>query len=136
MSRQIVKNLSLSLFIFLIVVFFLVSFNKVGATTGYSEIIYLKPGWNTVSTPRLVSSHSFSAPETSENFDIFLSKLIFWAYTILFTIEKKERKIAHTINKILPFHNLISKYLLFIGFFIFSHPQELFIRISYLIIKP
>lgn len=36
------------------------------------QTINLEPGWNIVSTPRVVSSHTFSAPETSVNFDIFV----------------------------------------------------------------
>jgi hypothetical protein len=37
----------------------------------YSQSIPLSPGWNAVSTPRVLESHTFSAPETSANFDIF-----------------------------------------------------------------
>jgi hypothetical protein len=37
-----------------------------------NQYIYLNPGWNIVSTPKVVESHSFSAPETSDNFDIFV----------------------------------------------------------------
>lgn len=38
----------------------------------YSQVIALEPGWNIISTPRIVESHQFSAPETSENFSIYL----------------------------------------------------------------
>ena len=38
----------------------------------YSEAIKLTPGWNIISTPRILESHSFSLPETSDNFDIFV----------------------------------------------------------------
>jgi hypothetical protein len=36
-----------------------------------SQIITLVPGWNSISTPRVLSSHSFSASETVSNFDIY-----------------------------------------------------------------
>ena len=42
------------------------------ALAATSEAITLKPGWNIVSTPKILETHSFSAAETSENFDIFL----------------------------------------------------------------
>jgi hypothetical protein len=32
----------------------------------------LEPGWNIVSTPMVLESHTFSADETAENFDIYL----------------------------------------------------------------
>lgn len=38
----------------------------------YSQEVALTPGWNIVSTPKVLESHTFSAAETSENFDIFL----------------------------------------------------------------
>ena len=48
----------------------------------YSQIIYLNPGWNIVSTPRILESHSFSVPEVSEDFDIYIldpSRVSKWA---------------------------------------------------------
>ena len=42
------------------------------AAVSYSESINLSPGWNIVSTPRVLDSHSFSLPETSDNFDVFV----------------------------------------------------------------
>lgn len=42
------------------------------ATSGFSHIISLEPGWNLVSTPRLLSSHEFSASSTSANYDIYV----------------------------------------------------------------
>jgi len=38
----------------------------------YSQTIILKSGWNIISTPRIVASHSFSTLENSNNFDIYL----------------------------------------------------------------
>src|ERR1035437_7255640 len=37
-----------------------------------NQTITLSPGWNIVSTPKVLSSHVFSAPETSTNFNIYL----------------------------------------------------------------
>lgn len=37
-----------------------------------SQAIPLSPGWNIVSTPRVLTSHTFSTAETSENFDIYV----------------------------------------------------------------
>jgi len=42
------------------------------AETANSQVITLSPGWNIVSTPRILTSHQFSAAETSDNFDIYL----------------------------------------------------------------
>jgi hypothetical protein len=42
------------------------------ADTLYSESIELHPGWNLVSTPRVLESHSFSLPETTDNFDVYV----------------------------------------------------------------
>jgi hypothetical protein len=39
---------------------------------GFSQSITLNPGWNIISTPRLVESHSFSVAENSDNFDIYI----------------------------------------------------------------
>lgn len=47
-----------------------------------SQTIDLAPGWNIVSTPMVLTSHTFSTAETSENFDIYLldaSKPSGWA---------------------------------------------------------
>lgn len=38
----------------------------------FSQSITLQPGWNLVSTPRILESHEFSLPETTENFDVFV----------------------------------------------------------------
>lgn len=38
----------------------------------YSQTITLTPGWNIVSTPKVLDSHSFSLPESSSNFDVFV----------------------------------------------------------------
>ena len=46
--------------------------NSASAATSYSQQIVLSSGWNIISTPRLLESHSFSAPETLNNFSIFI----------------------------------------------------------------
>ena len=51
---------------------FLLSPSLSHAATLYSQSINLLPGWSVVSTPRLLDSHSFSASETSANFDIYV----------------------------------------------------------------
>ncbi|MFA6136160.1 MAG: hypothetical protein WC705_02275, partial [Candidatus Paceibacterota bacterium] len=38
----------------------------------YNQSITLKPGWNIISAPRIVDSHTFSAEEISSNFDIYI----------------------------------------------------------------
>ncbi len=38
----------------------------------HTHEVELSPGWNILSTPRLVEDHQFSVNETSDNFDIFL----------------------------------------------------------------
>jgi hypothetical protein len=50
--------------------FFIVQ--KASASMIPSQTTTLQPGWNVVSTPMVLSSHQFSAPETSSNFDIYL----------------------------------------------------------------
>ena len=42
------------------------------ATILYSQDVVLASGWNIISTPRVLDSHSFSAAETSSNFDIYI----------------------------------------------------------------
>ena len=37
-----------------------------------NQSITLSPGWNIVSTPKVLLSHHFSASEVSTNFDIYL----------------------------------------------------------------
>ena len=41
------------------------------ASSSNQQTISLKTGWNIVSTPRIVDSHIFSAPETLSNFSIY-----------------------------------------------------------------
>lgn len=41
------------------------------AAVSYSQSVTLAPGWNIVSTPRILDSHAFSAPETLSNFAIY-----------------------------------------------------------------
>ena len=50
----------------------LVASNPAKASSGFSHVISLEPGWNLVSTPRLLSSHEFSASSTSANYDIYV----------------------------------------------------------------
>ncbi len=38
----------------------------------YNQSVNLSPGWNIVSTPKVLESHSFSEEETSDNFDIYI----------------------------------------------------------------
>ena len=52
------------------------------AATLYSQTVSLTSGWNIVSTPKVLDSHSFSATENSTNFDIYAldpSKTSGWA---------------------------------------------------------
>lgn len=52
------------------------------AAIAFSQSVTLKSDWNIISTPRVLESHEFSAPETSANFDIFVldaSKPSGWA---------------------------------------------------------
>src|SRR3990167_1314747 len=52
------------------------------AATLYSQSVTLSTGWNIVSTPKVLDSHSFSATENSTNFDIYAldpSKTSGWA---------------------------------------------------------
>ena len=68
------------LFIFFLIIGFFFSFNSVfaannySASSSYSHVIELNPGWNVFSAPRVVENHEFSASETLDNFDIYLLK--------------------------------------------------------------
>ena len=42
------------------------------AAVSYSDVVNLSPGWNIVSTPKILDSHSFSLAQTSNNFDVFV----------------------------------------------------------------
>lgn len=42
------------------------------AADSVNQDVILEPGWNIVSTPKVLASHSFSAAETAENFDIYV----------------------------------------------------------------
>ncbi len=53
------------------VAIFLFVAQTASASVGYGQQVTLAPGWNIVSTPRLLDSHSFSAPETLANFAIY-----------------------------------------------------------------
>ena len=68
MKRIYLRNLTIFIMVFIAAMFF---GSRVNAATS-SDIIYLSPGWNIISTPRIVSSHSFSATENSSNFDIYV----------------------------------------------------------------
>ena len=69
--------------IFLLVPILIVVFaNVANADVLYSQTIQLSPGWNIISTPKILESHSFSVSETSDNFDIYAldpSKTSGWA---------------------------------------------------------
>ena len=58
--------------VFIISALALTVFSPSVLANDYSHIIDLEPGWNLVSATRLVESHTFSAPETLDNFDIYL----------------------------------------------------------------
>ena len=51
---------------------FLVIPSFVKASDVNSQTVMLSKGWNIISTPKVLSSHTFSATETSANFDIYL----------------------------------------------------------------
>lgn len=42
------------------------------AAVSYSQQVTLEPGWNIVSTPRILESHTFSRAETLSNFSVFI----------------------------------------------------------------
>lgn len=45
---------------------------RTNADTIDYQIITLEPGWNIISTPRVLLNHEFSVPSTIDNFDIYL----------------------------------------------------------------
>lgn len=62
-------------------VFFMVT-SVANAQEVITQTVNLSPGWNIVSTPKVLASHEFSAAETAQNFDIYLldaSKPTGWA---------------------------------------------------------
>ena len=69
MNKAISKAKKLAYF--LTILSFFVFFGKSEAWAA-SDNITLNPGWNIISTPKVLDSHVFSAPETSVNFDIYL----------------------------------------------------------------
>lgn len=69
------KNMNLfklSFAIFLCFICFFATIQKTSAEEIYYQVITLNPGWNVISTPRIVESHQFSATSTSSNFDIYV----------------------------------------------------------------
>ncbi len=62
------KTLTFGLFA---VLFFIVA-GTVSASSLFTQTISLNAGWNIVSTPRVLDSHSFSTAETVNNFDIYV----------------------------------------------------------------
>ena len=60
------------LVIFIALGSFLLLTGSSSGVSGFSQSITLNPGWNILSTPRVVESHSFSATENSTNFDIYV----------------------------------------------------------------
>ena len=80
MKMNIKTSLFLTILGLLLIV--VVSPSSTDAAVLFSQSVLLKPGWNIVSTPRVLESYEFSAPETSANFDIFVldaSKPSGWA---------------------------------------------------------
>lgn len=75
-------KLKLGLFMTFFALVFMTGESVSHAQTAVSQSVTLEPGWNIVSTPMVLESHFFSAPETSTNFDIYLldaSKTTGWA---------------------------------------------------------
>jgi len=60
-----------SIFLSLIALAVMVGFVSGKAYASESQTITLYSGWNTISTPKVLSSHSFSVPETISNFDLY-----------------------------------------------------------------
>ena len=65
------KNFKYVLFIAM-AIYLISPFKNVKAEDVYYQTITLRPGWNIVSTPRVVDFHQFSATENSTNFDIYI----------------------------------------------------------------
>ena len=59
-------------YLLIVILVIILLFSKNSNAADFSQSVILKPGWNIVSTPRVLDSHSFSAPEVAENFDIFV----------------------------------------------------------------
>ncbi len=69
MTLKFIKMMELTL----MSAFFLLSFAlSVSAQESANQIITLEKGWNIISTPKVLETHTFSASETSDNFDIYL----------------------------------------------------------------
>jgi hypothetical protein len=67
---------------FVFVLLFLLLASPARAATATNQTILLLPGWNIISTPKVLDSHTFSVAETSDNFDIYAldpSKTSGWA---------------------------------------------------------
>ena len=60
------------IFLFTIFSFIYIFLNYASASSSFNQIIILKPGWNIISTPKILDSYSFSASSTSDNFDIYV----------------------------------------------------------------
>lgn len=77
MSRGIVANIYMKFIKFSKIAFLslflaLVFATTVSAQETVSQYVTLDTGWNIISTPKVLESHTFSAGETSENFDIYV----------------------------------------------------------------
>lgn len=70
MNMKKSKNIGLIGLLALFLIIILIP--KADATASFTQSTTLRPDWNIVSTPRVVDSHTFSAAETSSNFDIFV----------------------------------------------------------------
>jgi len=58
--------------VILVVSLFLLCVALPTTVLAYTDTINLGVGWNVVSTPQVLASHSFSAEEISDNFDIYI----------------------------------------------------------------
>ena len=85
---------------FIVFITFLAITNYASASN-FNQVILLNPGWNIVSTPRILDSYSFSAPETSDNFDIYAldsSKVSGWSTMADFGQTKFEPLYGYFVN--------------------------------------
>jgi hypothetical protein len=60
---------------YLLIIAIFITLTAPNTTLAFSSLeqsVSLAPGWNIISTPKTLTSHFFSAEETSENFDIYL----------------------------------------------------------------
>jgi hypothetical protein len=68
----VLNNINMKKYIAVLFLAFLVIPSFVKASDINNQTITLSKGWNIVSTPKVLSNHTFSATETSANFNIYL----------------------------------------------------------------